>query len=371
MRILTIASGGSDPNGALLSAVHTAHALAVKGHDVFVLAPRDTFVANHIDQNLAQVITSPLSRWPLTEVNRIGQWCEEHQIDVIHTHCSRASAFGVMLRRLHSIPVVATAHATKIQLHWFLNDHVIAVSDATRRFHIRFNLVLPRKITTVLNPVDTDRFKPVDDAAKAALRARLGLNADALLLGIVGNIIRRKGHSDAIKAMSILQHQYPKAKLLIIGQGNQKELDRLKSLACQVGVSDSLLWLGHHHDVAPLIGALDALLAPSLEEPFGLISPEALACEVPVVATRLGGFLTTVQENETGYLVKAKSPHALAAATAQLLGNPDTRQQFGHAGRLWVKNNLSPQVHFAAVEQVLAKAAASVRRRVSKAKHAA
>ncbi len=160
MRVLTIASGGSEPNGALLSAVHTAHALSNRGHEVFVLAPRDSFVARSTDPHLAQVVNSPLNRWPLSEVNRIGRWCRDHQIDVMHTHCSRASAFGVMLRRIHSIPVVATAHATKIQLHWFLNDHVIAVSEATRRFHIRFNLVLPRKITTVLNPVDTERFRP-------------------------------------------------------------------------------------------------------------------------------------------------------------------------------------------------------------------
>ncbi len=72
MRVLTIASGGSDPNGALLSAVHSAHALSRLGHEVTVLAPERSFVARTIDPSLARVISSPLSRWPFTEVNRIG-----------------------------------------------------------------------------------------------------------------------------------------------------------------------------------------------------------------------------------------------------------------------------------------------------------
>lgn len=371
MRVLTIASGGSDPNGALLSAVHTAHALSRLGHEVSVLAPQDSFVARSIDSSLAQVITSPLSRWPLTEIHRIGRWCREHQIDVLHTHCSRASAFGVMLRRLYSIPVVATAHATKIQLHWFLNDQVIAVSEATRRFHMRFNLVAPRKITTVLNPVDTERFRPVNLATKAALRAELGLASNAVLLGIVGNVIPRKGHADAIKALAGLVTQYPAAKLLIIGRGCQAEIERLTMLADQLGVANSIIWLGHRDDIAPLIGSLDVLLAPSLEEPFGLIAPEALSCEVPVVASRLGGFLTTIQDNQTGYLVKARSPHSLAEATAKLIDVPEKRRQFGQAGRLWVKQHLAPNAHFAAVEAVLFKAAAMTGHRRMPAKQAA
>ncbi len=127
-------------------------------------------------------------------------------------------------------------------------------------------------------------------------------------------------------------------------------------------LSDALVWLGHLDDVALTIGSLDVLLAPSLEEPFGLIAPEALACEVPVVATRLGGFLTTVQENESGFLVKSRSPGELAVAAARLLGSAETRQQFGKAGRQWVERYLAPHQHFAMVEKVLAKAVSTCRR---------
>ncbi len=276
-----------------------------------------------------------------------------------------------MLRRLHSIPVVATAHATKIQLHWCLNDHVIAVSDATRRFHVRYNLVAPWKITTVLNSVDTGRFQPLDHSTKAALRVQFGVHADDKLLGIVGNVIPRKGHEVAIKAMQMLLRQFPSAKLMIVGRGSDQEVQRLKQLANDLGVSHGLIWMGHHDDVAPLIGSLDVLLAPSLEEPFGLIAPEALACEVPVIASRLGGFLTTIQHDETGFLVKTRSHHELAAATERMLRNEDIRRQFGQAGRVWVKKHLAPNVHFAAVEQVLAKAALSSRRRALAKKNVA
>jgi len=258
-----------------------------------------------------------------------------------------------LLRRLYGIPVVATAHATKIQLHWCCNDHVIAVSDSTRWFHMSRNLVAPWKITTILNSIDTERFKSISQIQRDAIRKELGTTSDAILLGIVGNIIPRKGHVDAVKAMAKLVERYPEARLVIVGRGSIEDVKLVQQVADSVGVREALIWTGYREDIAAVLGCMDLLFCPSLEEPFGLIAPEALACEVPVIATRVGGFLTTIQDGETGYLVRTRSPEELAVAASQLIRNPELRRRFGKQGRQWVQANLSPEPHFAAVERVL------------------
>ncbi len=370
MKILIIASGGQISNGALLSAVHNAHGFVDRGDCVSMLVPQDSFVDRNIDRTRVNVLNSPLDRWPLTELSRIRRWIEDHEIDIVHTHCSRASAFGVLLRRLYGIPVVATAHANKLQLHWCFNDHVVAVSDATRRFHISHNLVVPWKISTILNPIDTDRFKPVSDEKRLALRSAINVPTDSLLLGIVGNVIPRKGHIDAVRAIAKIVDLVPSVRLVIVGRGSDQDTKVVKQVSNQLDVSDKLCWLGYRDDADSLIAAMDMVLCPSLDEPFGLVAPESLACEVPVIASAVGGFQTTIQDGKTGYLVKPRCPDELAAATLQLIRNPSLRRNFGLQGRKWVMENLSPDAHFSQLRSVLQRVAdnATADRRRSKSK---
>lgn len=370
MKILTIVSGGRISNGALLAAISNAHGLADRGDDVSLLVPQDSFVDRHIDRARVNVLNGTLDRWPLTELSRIRQWVVEHEIDIVHTHCSRASAFGVLLRRLYGIPVVATAHANKLQLHWCFNDHVVAVSDATRRFHISHNLVPPWKISTVLNPIDTNRFKPIDDEQRSVLRASVNLPPDSTLLCIIGNVIPRKGHADAVKALARIIDIVPSARLVIMGRGSEKDTKDVERVAEKFGVADKLCWLGYREDAASLMAAMDIVVCPSIDEPFGLVAPEALACQVPVIATAVGGFQTTIQDGETGYLVRPRCPEELAAAMLQLIRNPSLRRSFGQQGRRWVCEHLSPDAHFEQLCAVLSNVAehATAYRRKTKVK---
>jgi glycosyltransferase involved in cell wall biosynthesis len=367
MKILTIASGGGLSNGALLAAINNAHGLAERGDAVSMLVPPGSFVDRNIDRSRVEVLHSSLNRWPFTELNRVRRWIEEQEIDVVHTHCSRASAFGVLLRRLYGVPVVATAHANKLQLHWCFNDHVVAVSDATRRFHISHNLVPPWKITTILNPIDTKRFKPASEETRLAVRVSHDLPEDSLLLCIVGNVIPRKGHADAVQALAKIVDLVPHARLVIMGRGGEQDTKAVKQVAEKFGVSDKLCWLGYREDAASLLAAMDIVLCPSIDEPFGLVAPESLACEIPVIATAVGGFQTTIQDGETGYLVKPRCPEELAAATLQLIRNPSLRRNFGQQGRKWVMEHLSPDAHFSQLRSVLQRVAdnaTSYRRRI-------
>ncbi len=125
-----------------------------------------------------EIIPSQMRRWPLHDLRHIGQLARQRRIDVLQTHMSRAHFFGVLLRRLYGIPCVATANCRHLQVHWMLNDHVVAASEATRRFHRRYNLVRKSRIEVIHNFIDDSRYHQIDPAARAQLRRNGRLTAE-------------------------------------------------------------------------------------------------------------------------------------------------------------------------------------------------
>ncbi|QEG43560.1 glycosyltransferase family 4 protein [Roseimaritima ulvae] len=352
MRILQITSGGRKANGAVLYAADLSKRLCERGHDVWMLTPPGSFVAGAIAGSKVRHEPSDLSRWPLAELKRVRDLIRREGIDVVHGHNSRAFNFAVCLRRLFGIPCVSTAHSNKIQVHWCLADRIIAVSQATRRFHCRWNLVRPSRISVIHNPIDTQRFRPLDAAERQQVRRDIGLPDDALVLLIAGHVIARKGQLTAVQAMPRILKKFPQARLVMVGHESAEYGPAVRAEAARLGLNEQVQWLPSRDDVEQVFGAADLCLCPSLDEPFGLTACEALACEVPVVASRLGGFLETIQPDRSGLLVPRKDPDELAKATLSLLQQPSQRQAMGRFGRQWVVEHLGSDSHDTSVEGV-------------------
>lgn len=98
------------------------------------------------------------------------------------------------------------------------------------------NLVAPWKITTVLNAIDTERFKPINQVRRDEILLDLGTTPNAILLGIVGNVIPRKGHVDAVKALATLVERFPETRLVIVGRGSTEDVKEVQQVADEVGV---------------------------------------------------------------------------------------------------------------------------------------
>lgn len=352
MRILQITSGGRTVNGAVLYAVELSKRLSRRGHDVSMLTPAGSYVAEAIAGTDVRHQPSDLSRWPLDELKRVRDLVRREGIDVVHGHNSRAFNFAVCLRRLFGIPCVSTAHSNKLQVHWCLADHVIAVSQATQRFHRRWNLVRPSRISVIHNPIDTQRFRPLDAQQRRQVRREVGLADDALVLLIAGHIIRRKGQLTAVQAMPQILKAFPQARLVLVGHESKEYGQAVRDEAARLELAEQVCWLPSRGDVEQVFGAADVCLCPSIDEPFGLTACEALACEVPVVASRLGGFLETIQPDRSGLLVPRNDPAGLAKATVSLLQQPQRRQIMGSFGRKWVAEHLGSDAHDSAVERV-------------------
>jgi glycosyltransferase involved in cell wall biosynthesis len=200
------------------------------------------------------------------------------------------------------------------------------------------------RIDVVHNPVDLERFDP-QTIDRAAARGRLGAAGESgrLLLGVVAQLSPWKGQDTAIEALGLLVGDGIDAHLLLVGSAkfvarstrfdNEDYVAELRSLVEREGLGERVSWLGEREDVPEIVRALDVLLLPSWEEPFGRALIEAMALGVPVVATDVGGPREIVQDGRQGYLVAPREPAAWARAIARIAQAPDTASAMGRSGR--------------------------------------
>ncbi|MCB9381228.1 MAG: glycosyltransferase family 4 protein [Acidimicrobiaceae bacterium] len=194
-------------------------------------------------------------------------------------------------------------------------------------------------ITVVPPGVDTDRFQPLDAAARTAARAHFGIADDAELVVGISRLVPRKGFDTAIRAAALLQRSRPDLVLAIAGGGRDE--GRLKALAEQLGAPVRFLGRVSNEDLPLLYGCADVytMLCRNRwggleQEGFGIVFLEAAACGVPQVAGRSGGAHEAVEHGVTGLVVDTPDdPRAVAAAFEELLDDPERARRMGVAGR--------------------------------------
>lgn len=330
MNILEIVSG-AEVNGAVIHCLLLTRSLARRGHSVTLLCRPNAYIAGQLVNDDVDIAISDMHRLPMDELRRVAGICRERRIDIIHTHMTRAHNFGVCLRRFCNIPCIATAHSHIVQPHWMFNDHVVAVSEATRQFQRRRNFVRDQRIETVHGFMDYPRFAQVGCEAGREIRTELGIGADTPLIGIIGDIIPRKGLLHLVRALPGIVQTSPLVRLLVVGEPKRgtKYYEQVRAEAMRLKVDDKILWAGHRNDVPSVMAALDVYVLASLDEMFPVAVLEAMASGCAIVATRVGGVPECVEDGESALLVPSESPDALSQAISALLGNPELRQRMG------------------------------------------
>ena len=191
--------------------------------------------------------------------------------------------------------------------------------------------------------VDTELFQPM---APAVAKDLLELGPEPLLV-YVGRLQPIKGLETLLEAMTRLDDG---SHLLIIG-GDQDEPDNghgahLRGLASTLGLERRVRFLGAQPQrrLRLFYAAAEAVVIPSYYESFGMVALEAMACGTPVVASRVGGLTTTIQDGVTGHLVPEGDPMALADRLRGLLGDPAERERLGRRAALWANEHRWPCV---------------------------
>ncbi len=342
MKVLQIVSG-REVNGAVTYCKSLSEQLLSRGLNVTIMHRAESWLGQQSIPG-AGFFQSEMARTP-HELKRVSRWIREQEFDLIHTHMSRAHFIGVLLRMTSGVPVIATAHSCTFQLHWVMNDYVIANSRSTLDYQRRINRVRTGRSSMIHCFTNLQRFQNVTPAQVAEIRRHLGVKPADFLVGVVGQVNRRKGHRFLFEGLPELFRRVPNLKVMIVGEFDRDHnyVKRLRRQHLQNGWYGQVQWLGRRNNVEDYMSAMDLCVVPSVREPLGLVAVESLAACTPVVATRTGGLPEIVIPNENGLLVPRKNVSALVAAIEQLAGKPETRKAMGLRGQQMVLDKFSPE----------------------------
>ena len=210
---------------------------------------------------------------------------------------------------------------------------VSAVSETVAASVRAWYRVPPERLFVVPNGIDAARFRP-DPAVRARERARLGYDAAARVLLVAGVLTRQKGLDVAIAALGQLASRYPTAQLLVVGDGPERAA--LERAARERGLAARIRFIGAvPADAMPAYyNAADVFLFPTVRvEAFGLVTAEAMATALPVVASKVGAVPEVVADGESGVLVAPGDATAMARAVGTLLDDPRAAAALGERAR--------------------------------------
>src|ERR687894_2861477 len=170
------------------------------------------------------------------------------------------------------------------------------------------------------------------------------------LVGVVARLQPEKGVANFLKAAVRVAPQFPEAHFVIAGDGPLRQ--ELVSLAEDLGLRDRVHFLGFRSDASELMGSLDVLVVPSLTEGSPLVTLEAMAAGVPVVASAVGGIPDQIRHDKEGLLVPPGDTDALSNALLALLRDPPRSRRLGEAGRRRVASRFSHATMVRQIEDV-------------------
>ncbi len=297
----------------------------------------------------------PLFRFPpytLALASTIYQTCKEHQLDILHVHYAVPHSTSAFLakqmlcsRGESHLRVITTLHGTDTELVGLMpsykpvvefsidsSDIVTAVSGHLKKSTLS-QFDIHRDIRVIYNPIDTDLYSPSTDEDK--------FHKDKKTIVHISNFRPVKRINDVVKVFDLIHSAMP-ARLVFIGEGPDRSTAEL--LICKLGLQDRVTFLGPQADVTETLRHADLLLSTSESESFGLTIAEAMACEVPVVASAVGGVPEVIEDGVTGYLAPVGCIRTLAKSAIEILSDSKKQEAFGKAGRQRVLNTFAQEL---------------------------
>jgi glycosyltransferase involved in cell wall biosynthesis len=368
------------PEGGLArSAFENAAGLAARGHEVHLvhLAGGDLLASYREVCASEQVVRR---WWPelrparralptIADTARSVRAGIRVRPDVVHTHRYRHTPWAASVAVAARAALVCHLREEPPQrfvASWRAGmrrvDRFVAVSGPIRDAYVAAGVPADR-IEVVANGVDPGRWQPVDDAERRRLRAAAGIPDGCFVAVFAGRIDPDKGLDVLAEAWRRLDLPAEAARLVVAGdiRGRFAAGEGPAYLAgLESRLGDRAVWLGHRVDMAPVYGLADVVVVPSRVEPFGRVTIEALACGLPVIASRVGGIPEVLTGELAAGLVPSGDPAALADAIDRLRRSED-RAALGAVGRRHVAERFSMAATLDGREAVFAAALAGRR----------
>lgn len=342
MKILHV-EGGRNLYGGAFQVLHLLRGLAARGHQNLLACPRGCALGEAAAP-VAEVHGLPMhGDADLLMAGRLWRLMRATRPDLVHLH-SRigADVMGGLAARLAGLPVIHTRRVDNPEPPWLvalkyrLHDRVVAISEGIGRVLLTEGLPAD-KLRVVRSAVDWQGYAGACD--RAAVAARLQLPVEALLVGVVAQLIPRKGHAILLAALPPLAARHPELRVVFFGQGPLA--GALREQIRHAGLDGQVSLAGFRDDLAEILPCLDLLVHPALMEGLGVSLLQAASAGVPIVASRAGGIPEAVRDGENGLLVPPGDVAALRESIGLLLADPARRHALGAGGRALMARDFS------------------------------
>ncbi len=335
--------------GSGVVASELGKALAERGHRVHFISYAmpfrlDGFVGN-IFYHEVEISNYPLFDFPLYTpalASKIVEVAKFEKLDILHAHYAIPHAMSAYLAKQilgeKSLKIITTLHGTDITLVGLepsylpvmkfsieKSDGVTAVSRFLKEKTLT-NYNIDKDIRVIPNFIDSRKYKKVD---ALSIKKNIAPGGEKVLVH-VSNFRQVKRVSDVIRIFQLVRDKIP-AKLILIGDGPDRS--SCEKLCRELNLVGDVQFLGKQAELVPLLSASDVFLIPSQSESFGLSALEAMACELPVVSSSVGGLPELVAHGETGFIAEIGDIERMAKYTLELLSNESKYKLFSAASR--------------------------------------
>jgi glycosyltransferase involved in cell wall biosynthesis len=272
---------------------------------------------------------------------QVARLVDELDIQILSAHEAKSDVIGLLAARLRRVATITTLHGwigngRKQQLVTALDkrvargfDRAIAVSAQVERDLLAAG-VRPERIRLLRNAIVTDRYRRT--GSSGFLAELLGRPVPGPVIASVGRLSPEKGHADLLEAVALADRQGCRFSVVLVGDGTERP--RLESLVRTLGMEGRVHMPGYLDRPERVLEEADLMVLPSHTEGLPNAALEALLMEVPVLATRVGGTPEVVVDGETGRLVEAREPAAMAARLAEFHADPEPWRRLARRGRV-------------------------------------
>lgn len=297
--------------------------------------------------------------WDVKVLTAVLRACRRFDVRIWHGHDYKTNALGLMLRRWHPMRLVTTVHGwvhhtarTPVYYKidkWCLRryEKVFCVSADLHDECLRIG-VRARKCQLLENGIDLAEYTRAN--TPSAAKAALGFPPDDLLVGGVGRLEPEKGFDVLLRAIRRVSEVGKTVRLVLVGEGGERT--RLEGLAAALGIADRVRLIGWQSDVRPYFEAMDVFALSSIREGLPNVLLEAMALEVPVVATRVAGIPKLIADGTNGRLVEPNDLDGLSRTLSEVLAREDLRAAYRTVGRRTVAERFSFAARIERMSQV-------------------
>lgn len=282
-------------------------------------------------------------------------------VDLIQSHLLGTSVYCSLVGLMTRKPVISTFHGSvdvgenerlkglKFAVINAGASHIVAVTDSLLDDITNRTSLKEYKTSVIYNGIDTSAFiRP----RSHSLRLKYGWGEDEIIIGSLGNIRPAKGYDILLKAAALLEHSKHSYRFVIAGQGKGELYDELLALRKKLKLEDKVQFLGFIDDAADFLANIDLFLSSSISEGLPLSAIQAMVAELPMVATRCGGYEGLITDRENGVLTEVGDPDAIAEAIEMVVSDSGLQSRMAQNAKTYAIETFDISVMLEAYEEL-------------------